>query len=144
MMDRDRKGKISMQQSTSTMVLMTECFEPFEMKNDSILNIFISNPTFSRVGNSLKTMDSMDSIVNMEKPIVLYPPSYVYIRGGLAGLVHLGGTVLHEIWYYSTMFTDLFHAIGYSVSPVLRYFHQQLGLVLLIVIDAFIRENKSA
>ena len=80
MMDRDRKGKISMQQSTSTMVFMTGCFESFEMKNDSILNIFISNPTFSRVWNSLKTMDSMDSIVNMEKPIVLYPPpSYVYV-----------------------------------------------------------------
>ena len=98
MMDRDRKGKISMQQSTSTMVLTTGCFESFEMKNDSILYIFISNPTFSRVWNSLKTTDSMDSIVNMEKPIVLYPPSYVYIRGGLAGLVHLGGTVLREIW----------------------------------------------
>ena len=69
------------------------------MKNYSILNIFISNPTFSRVGNSLKTMDSTDSIVNMEKPIVLYPPSYVYIQGGLAGLVHLGGTALREIWY---------------------------------------------
>ena len=97
MMDRDRKGKISMQQSTSTMVLTTGCFESFEMKNDSILNIFISSPTCSRVGNSLKTMDSTDSVVNMEKPIVLYPPSYVYLRGGLAGLVHLGGTALHEI-----------------------------------------------
>ena len=86
-----------MQQSTSTLVFTTECFESFEMKNDSILYIFISNPTFSRVWNSLKTMYSMDSVVNVEKPIVLYPPSYVYIRGGLVGLVHLGGTALREI-----------------------------------------------
>ena len=85
-MDRDRKGKISMQQSTSTMVLTTGYFESFEMKNDSILNIFISNPTFSRVGNSLKTMDSTDSIVNMEKPIVLYPPPMSTYEGVLRDL----------------------------------------------------------
>jgi len=56
MMDRDRKGKISMQQSSSTTVLTTGCFESFEMKNVSILNIFISNPTFSRVGKFIENI----------------------------------------------------------------------------------------
>ena len=32
--------------------------------------------------------------------------------------------------YYSTMLTDLFHAIGYSVSPGSRCFHQSMGWFL--------------
>ena len=40
--------------------------------------ILISNPTFSRVLNSIKSMDSMDSLCIIEMTGVLYPPMTTY------------------------------------------------------------------
>ena len=53
--------------------------------------------------------------------------AYACMHSSVPGFAH----------YYSTMLTYLFHAISYSVLPVLHCFHQQLGLILLIVIVAF-------
>jgi len=68
--------------------------------------IFILNSTFSRVLNSIKSMDSTDSLCIIEITGVLYP-SYVYLQVSLMGLVHWGvqDTVKYGVRTYVRMYS---------------------------------------
>jgi len=90
MVDRDRKGNVSMQQSTR-LTNHDWIFESFETNNYGIIYIWILNLTFSRVLNPLKSVDSTDSLHIIEKTVDLYPPSYVYLWVSRRGLENLGG-----------------------------------------------------
>ena len=66
--------------------------------------IFILKPTFSRVLNSIKSMDSMDSLYIIEMTSVLYPLLCLLTSESYGTCTLGGGTGHREIWYVQSKF----------------------------------------